>query len=390
MDVKIIFKFLFFITILLLINQSNSSVIPSLISSFTNPTNEEISHNLHEHKHHHERQLKHEKAKTHQSIKIASNLSQTGGPKPETRNDRKLNMAEDYDTFDVTMETTQVKDVISFVEFKMNEITSLIEECIDQEYENNPDAIAKEVKSNCVGNSYQIMFFNYNEGIRKVRGIFMEILKLKLQNLKEDYEDETNFFLDLLETLVNKDFAIPDSLEIAKKASKYYVSPRYFDRLVSLTAPEVAGFSALHERLKSQRATVQKKIQEKEDDEESYVRRVERKAKDMKKKKHIRHEKKRSLKEQTQVQETLRNKENFNNMPNLNQMNAPQYNIPNQPSFQTSSDPFIHKLGNQIDNLDLYRSVAMPRDAAQGSDPSFNMGSLQQENMNQNFMNKKT
>ena len=57
-------------------------------------------------------------------------------------------------------------------------------------------------------------------------------------------------------------------------------------------------------------------------------------------------------------------------MPNLNQMNAPQYNIPNQPSFQTSSDPFIHKLGNQIDNLDLYRSVAMPRDAAQGSDPA--------------------
>lgn len=89
----------------------------------------------------------------------------------------------------------------------------------------------EDIKEECVGRYYQILYFVHKEGLKKIKDIFLEMLRIKAQGLLEDYEDETRFFLDILENLVDKDYDLESGMNTAKKASKYYVSPRYFERL---------------------------------------------------------------------------------------------------------------------------------------------------------------
>ena len=43
-----------------------------------------------------------------------------------------------------------------------------------------------------------------------------------------EYEDEIRYFLDILETFLEKDYKIQESLEMSKKSAKYYVSPTLY------------------------------------------------------------------------------------------------------------------------------------------------------------------
>ncbi len=94
------------------------------------------------------------------------------------------------------------------------------------------------------------MFRNYKEAISRVKDIFLEIIKLKLIDLDEEYDDEINFFLDLLSDFIDKDFKIKESLEIAKTSAKYYVSPHFFDSLIEICEPEIDALNELHDKLK--------------------------------------------------------------------------------------------------------------------------------------------
>ena len=201
----------------------------------------------------------------------------------------------------------------------------------------------------------------------------MEILKLKLQNLKEDYEDETNFFLDILESLVNKDFTIPKSLELAKKASKYYVSPRYFDRLVALTNPEVQAFTVLHERLKEQRTKIQGDLDAKEQNEESYIHTIERKARQLDKRaahvhrhSHKNHKHSRSTRQMTNGAQTHgylqggnAQHPDFRSQSGNNQAFKPGM-MPDKAGGD--QDMYLNNVANQLDGLGLYHNPALPNE----------------------------
>jgi hypothetical protein len=188
----------------------------------------------------------------------------------------------DGKTIDVNFETDEIKDALLFIEFKMSEINTLMTECINQQYEANLMAQSKDVKNLCVGLTFQILFYNYKEGMGKIKDILLELLKIKLQTLKEDYQDETNFFLDILENLIDKDYSILPSLEIARKASKYYVSPRYYERLVELAMPEINAFDSIHKRLKTARNQIQAVLDQKQKEEKSFLNDLKQHAEDLK------------------------------------------------------------------------------------------------------------
>ena len=76
---------------------------------------------------------------------------------------------------------------------------------------------------------------------------------MKVADLDEEYDDEINFFLDLLSDFVDKDFKIKESLEIAKDSSKYYVSPHFFESLIEICEPEIDALNELHENLRKNR-----------------------------------------------------------------------------------------------------------------------------------------
>lgn len=83
--------------------------------------------------------------------------------------------------FDISFETEQILDSINFVEFKLNEINALIQECIDQQYEEDILSDVKEVKQECAGLTYQILYQNYNDGLRKLKDMMIQLMRLKFQ-----------------------------------------------------------------------------------------------------------------------------------------------------------------------------------------------------------------
>lgn len=168
-------------------------------------------------------------------------------------------------------ETMEIKDALNFVEFKMEEMNSLMTECINQGFQKNVQATAVDIKNECVGATYQILFYNYREALSKVKDILLELLKIKLEGLREDYEDETNFFLDMIENLIDKDYSINGSIEIAKKSAKYYVTPQYFEALKDLVAPEINAFDEIHIRLKKSRSDIQALLNQKAKEDADYI-----------------------------------------------------------------------------------------------------------------------
>lgn len=349
----------FFVSTLLLIlsSSTNQKILPSLISHFREVTPKQVgSHSVSFA--HLSKNFNHQKdSPPEEHIKISPQLTHVGLESNDPTTERQLGAAENYAAFDVDFETTEIKDAVAFIEFKMKEITSLVEECIANEYANDATADVKKIKHECVGSTFQILFFNYNEGMKKIKDLLMEILKLKLQNLKEDYEDETNFFLDILESLVAKDYSIPKSLELAKKASKYYVSPRYFDRLVQITQPEINAFTELHERLKEQRNEIQTNLDEKEENEESYIHTIERKAKQLDKRSHH-HRTTRKL----QVDHKKKSLEYMKGLPRMNSSysNFPPQSNGSSNNPNSSANKFYDKVENQLDGLSLFHNPAMP------------------------------
>lgn len=173
--------------------------------------------------------------------------------------------------FDTDFESEEIKETLAMVEYKMAEVNELMKECIEQEFAADLMADRDQVMTECVGLTYQILFFNYQESMRRVKQIFMELLKEKLSHLSEQYLDETEFFLDLLEDLVDKDYMIRESLEISKSTSKYYVSPRFFDSLIDIAAPEIDAFTQLHTRLRESRSEIQNLMDEKLREREKYL-----------------------------------------------------------------------------------------------------------------------
>lgn len=102
------------------------------------------------------------------------------------------------------------------------------------------------------------MFRTYEESISEIKEIHLELIRLKLVDLDEEYDDEINFFLDLLNKFIDKDFILKDTLEIAKSSAKYYVSPHFFDSLIEICEPEINSFHTLHDKLKNDRMELKK------------------------------------------------------------------------------------------------------------------------------------
>ena len=164
----------------------------------------------------------------------------------------------------LSCESAEIKDAVAFAEFKMQEVNALMQECIEQKF--TPSALIStlEVKNECVGLSFQILFYNYKEGIHRIKEIFLELLRIKLEKIKEEFEEETAFFLDILDELIDKDYNLVKSFDICRKATKYYVSPRYFDKLMIIAKPEIDALTEIHVRLKQSRKKIQELFNRKE------------------------------------------------------------------------------------------------------------------------------
>lgn len=175
----------------------------------------------------------------------------------------------------ITFETKEIAETIEFIEYQMEEINSLIKECISSLFLKDPLASVEEVKKTCAGVSFQVLIMSYKEGMRRVKGVLIELIKLKIPAKSPNFTEEITFFLDLIEQLVDSDFKIEETLEIAKKAGRYYVSPRNLDVVIKMAEKEIVAFGDIQDRLKESRNEVQKALEEHLHHEEEIVRKLQ-------------------------------------------------------------------------------------------------------------------
>ena len=203
-------------------------------------------------------------------------------PTEESAADENEEMSEeepqiDASPIDENFETKEVMDAVYFIEYKMNEINALIQECIDLRFGSGVLTDIRAVRKECAGASFQILTFNYQESLRKIKGVLLELMKIRLEQVQVDHDDEVSFFLDILDQLIENDYSLPESLQVVKESSRYYVSPRFFDKIISLSTNELQAFHVIHKRLRDARYDLQKSLESHANEEDQFIDAVESK-----------------------------------------------------------------------------------------------------------------
>ena len=176
---------------------------------------------------------------------------------------------------DLSFDGDRINEVVGFIEYKMSEINSLIRECIRMEFDNDEMADVNMVKQNCVGVSHQILIVNYQEGMRKVKEVLLDLIQTNLLKFHPQYHEEMTYFIELVDQLVESDFRLKDTLPLTKKASRYFVSPEIFDQILIYAEREIEAFSEIQDRLKEDRNEIQESLKAHYARQERKVRLVE-------------------------------------------------------------------------------------------------------------------
>lgn len=163
--------------------------------------------------------------------------------------------------FTPNFETYEIFEAVNLIEFKMVEMNFLVKECIRNMFANNLLVDPRLVKESCVGVNFQIIFQNYEEGMRKMRAILIELLHLKFAKLSAQYRDVKEHFFKTLNGFMLKDLYLPESLQVAGKSSTFYTSRADFESLVRLAKPEIEAFDTLHKKMRAERKEIQELLE---------------------------------------------------------------------------------------------------------------------------------
>jgi len=181
-------------------------------------------------------------------------------------------------TFEDGFEESEIRNSIDFIEFKIKHVHKLMVDCIKDKFSQDLLATVKKVKEYCVGLTFQILFQNYEEGLRKLKDIVVEFLRIKFDELPEDYAEEADFFMDMIEDFIDKDLSLPHSMKITKRTSKYFVTEIRYRKLLDLAQEEIEAFDTVHQRIKAARDEVAKMLEAEATQQQGYVGSLEKEA----------------------------------------------------------------------------------------------------------------
>ena len=180
-------------------------------------------------------------------------------------------------------EREEIKTAIALIEYKLIEVNELIKECIEHQFQANLMAEKKDILKECAGLNYQILFQNFKEGMRRVKQIFLELIRRKTDSMGPEYRDVIDFFLDILEDFIDKDLKLSESLEVSREAAKYYISAGFYDSLLNAAEPEIKALNAIHKRLHKSRREIQDLIKTKIAERDEYLASLRSQAKKIEK-----------------------------------------------------------------------------------------------------------
>jgi hypothetical protein len=105
-------------------------------------------------------------------------------------------------SFEKGFEESEIRNSLDLIEFKIKRVEELMMECIKNQFSNDLMATMRKVKGFCVGMTFQILFQNHEEGLRKLKNIITELLRIKFDDLPVEYEEEVDYFMDLMQRFI--------------------------------------------------------------------------------------------------------------------------------------------------------------------------------------------
>ena len=84
--------------------------------------------------------------------------------------------------------------------------------CIENKFKDNLNSKASEIVTVCSGQNFSIILRNFQEAKQRIKIIFVELIRIKLIDIDPEYDDEINYFLNILELYIDRDFKIKQSL----------------------------------------------------------------------------------------------------------------------------------------------------------------------------------
>lgn len=177
----------------------------------------------------------------------------------------------EQESFSEGFESLEIRVTVRLIRFKMREVATLIRECIETYFETHLVPNYRDVKQACVGLNFEVLFQNYEENMRRLRQILMELLRLKTARIKAKFLAEIDYFFDVLENFMERDLDLPRSMQVVAKTTRLVINEVRFRRVLEIAAPELEAFDELHKELKEIRTELQKMINGHTNEAEKYL-----------------------------------------------------------------------------------------------------------------------
>ena len=90
----------------------------------------------------------------------------------------------------------------------MKKISEFVNDCMQKVLDEHLYATRDTLKRSCAGLDFQILHRTHKETKTKLKRVFFQIIENKFEGMDPEYTDEVEFFLDILENFLEKDFKI--------------------------------------------------------------------------------------------------------------------------------------------------------------------------------------
>ena len=189
-------------------------------------------------------------------------------------------LSPDVETAEEVVETpdlhstyTQLKnDTIEYLEILQSRVAS----CVANLFPTDPEISAKDLKIECTGLFNQMIFQSYREHLSRLKRVFLDVVRLNLRPLREEYEDELLFFMTMLNMILEKDYSLRTTLSLLPERAYFHVNPKKLTILLKVIEPQVKDFEDVLLEVRKIRLDALAEVPTRVQERDSYIKTLDR------------------------------------------------------------------------------------------------------------------
>ena len=168
-------------------------------------------------------------------------------------------------TFEIKPEMTP-SEVFGIVKkrslFVLEATCNQADNCINEGFTKDVSIDMRILKISCVGEFDNIVMRSYHRVMKELFDAFLALFQEQIEPFGTEYRDESIYFISLLDTLIQRDLAVVESMPFISTSLKYHVDPRKFRNLMEIINDDLADFDAIFQVLKRRRNKFKTELKE--------------------------------------------------------------------------------------------------------------------------------